>query len=74
MISRLMTAYDSILRHKTLDSISQHITGCAYWSKSITIRGCAYDEKATTAIDGDQQGHTQLTALCNIAWYDSYST
>ena len=31
------------------------------------IRGCAYDDKATTAIDGDQQGHTQLTTLCDIA-------
>ena len=48
-----MTAYNSILWHKILDSISQHITECAYWLESIMIRGCAYNEKATTAIDGD---------------------
>ena len=53
MISWFMTVYDSILWHKTLNSISQHITECAYWSELIMIRGCAYDEKATTAINGD---------------------
>ena len=48
-----MTVYDSILWHKILNSISQYITECAYWLKSIIIRGCAYDEKATTAINED---------------------
>ena len=49
-----MTAYDSILWYKILDSISQHIIECAYWSELIIIRGCAYNEKATTAIDENQ--------------------
>ena len=31
------------------------------------IEGCTYNDKATTAINEDQQEHIQLTILCNIA-------
>ena len=31
------------------------------------IRGYAYDDKATTAVNEDWQGHIQLIMLCDIA-------